>query len=91
MAYSGPFPAHFTGVTSEILVSGTNFSGGVTNAGTVSGGGIVVVSSTFLTGGIINTKLHFRLANRDQRLRQHDPGRDRRQRRHSRGQRRDSG
>jgi len=57
VAYSGPFPHTNTGVTSEILVSGTSFSGGVTNAGTIGSGGIVVVSSTFLTAGITNTKL----------------------------------
>ena len=57
MAYHGPFPVTFSGVTDEILVSGINFSGGVTNTGTVSGGGIVVVSSTLLPGGIVNTKV----------------------------------
>jgi hypothetical protein len=55
--FSGPFPATITGSTyTEILVSGTVFSGGVTNAGTINGAGIVVVSSTLLLpGGLVNT------------------------------------
>ena len=57
MAYNGPFPVNFTSATSEILVSGTSFSGGVTNAGTVGSGGIVVISSTIPSGAIANTGL----------------------------------
>jgi len=53
-AYQGPFPATVSGTFSEILVSSAVFSGGVTNIGVVSGAGVVVVSSTFQSGGFVN-------------------------------------
>jgi hypothetical protein len=56
-AYQGPFPATITSNYTKMLISNTAVSGGgVTNAGTVSGAGVVVASSTFLTGGFVNTK-----------------------------------
>jgi hypothetical protein len=54
MAYKGPFPYTNTGVTNQILVSGTTFSGSIVNSGTVGAGGIVVISSTFQSGGIVD-------------------------------------
>jgi hypothetical protein len=55
LAFTGPYPATFSGNTDAMVVSRTTFSGGVTNAGTIGGGGISVSSSTFLSGGIVDT------------------------------------
>jgi hypothetical protein len=46
MAYTGPFRHTNTGITGSITVSNTKFSGNVGNTGTISTGGIKVVSST---------------------------------------------
>ena len=40
-----------------MVISATTFSGGVTNAGTIGAGGVTVISSTFLTGGFLNSNL----------------------------------
>jgi hypothetical protein len=40
-----------------MVISATNFSGGVINAGTIGAGGVTVISSTFLTGGFLNSNL----------------------------------
>ena len=40
-----------------MVISATTFSGGVTNAGTIGAGGVAVTSSTFLTGGFLNSQL----------------------------------
>jgi hypothetical protein len=54
----GPYPTKFSGHTGTMLISATAFSGGVTNAGTIGpGGGVVITSSTFLTGGFLNTNI----------------------------------
>jgi hypothetical protein len=55
LAFTGPYPTTFSGNTDAMVVSRTTFSGGVTNAGTIGGGGISVSSSTFLSGGIVDT------------------------------------
>jgi hypothetical protein len=57
MAFTGPYPTKFSGHTSAMVISATNFSGGVTNAGTIGAGGVTVISSTFLTGGFLNSNL----------------------------------
>ena len=59
-AYSGPFPGGVAAGSafSEVNVHHTTFSGNVTNSGTISGGGIVVTSSTFLSGGIIDSGIN---------------------------------
>jgi hypothetical protein len=58
MAFTGPYPTKFSGHTGTMLISATAFSGGVTNAGTIGpGGGVVITSSTFLTGGFVNTNI----------------------------------
>ena len=56
-AYNGPFPGGVAaGSTfSAVNVHHTTFSGNVTNSGTIGGSGIVVTSSTFLSGGIIDS------------------------------------
>src|SRR6202140_3858424 len=54
MAFTGPYPTVFSGNTPAMLISHTTFSGGVTNAGTIGPGGISVISSTFLSGGIFD-------------------------------------
>jgi hypothetical protein len=51
MAYPGPFPVVFSGATSQIRVSHTTFSGGVSNTGTIGAGGIVLISGAFISGG----------------------------------------
>ena len=43
--------ANITGAYDEILVSHTDFSGGVVNTGTIGSGGISVISGAFLSGG----------------------------------------
>ena len=40
-----------------MVISATTFSGGVTNAGTIGAGGVTITSSTFLTGGFLNSNL----------------------------------
>jgi hypothetical protein len=58
MEFTGPYPTKFSGHTNAMLISATAFSGGVTNAGTIGpGGGVIITSSTFLTGGFVNTNL----------------------------------
>jgi hypothetical protein len=57
MAFTGPYPTKFSGHTTAMVISATNFSGGVTNAGTIGTGGVTVISSTFLTGGFLNSNL----------------------------------
>ena len=57
MAFTGPYPTKFSGHTSAMVISATNFSGGVTNAGTIGAGGVTVTSSTFVTGGFLNSNL----------------------------------
>jgi hypothetical protein len=57
MAFTGPYPTKFSGTASEMLISATTFSGGVTNAGTIGAGGVIVTSSTFQSGGFLNSKL----------------------------------
>jgi hypothetical protein len=57
MAFKGPYPTKFSGNTSAMLISATTFNGGVTNAGTIGAGGVIITSSTFLTGGFLNSKL----------------------------------
>jgi hypothetical protein len=64
MAFTGPYPTKFSGHTGSMLISATAFSGGVTNAGTIGpGGGVIITSSTFLTGGFVNTNLISSTAN----------------------------
>jgi hypothetical protein len=36
MPFKGPYPTKFSGSTTEMVISHTTFSGGVTNAGTIS-------------------------------------------------------
>jgi hypothetical protein len=55
VTFTGPYPTNFGGVTSAMLISATTFSGGVTNTGTIGAGGIDVVGSMLLSGGIIDT------------------------------------
>jgi len=50
-----PYPTTFSGNTDALVVSHTTFSGGLTNANTIGPGGISVSSSTFLSGGIVDT------------------------------------
>jgi hypothetical protein len=58
MAFTGPYPTKFSGHTDSMKISATVFSGSVTNAGTIGpGGGVIITSSTFLTGGFLNTNL----------------------------------
>ena len=57
MPFKGPYPTKFSGHTTAMIISGTTFSGGVTNAGTIGAGGISVISSTFLTAGLVDTGL----------------------------------
>ena len=57
MAFTGPYPTKFSGHTTAMVISATTFSGGVTNAGTIGPGGVTITSSTFLTGGFLNTNL----------------------------------
>src|SRR6476660_8403713 len=57
MAFTGPYPTKFSGTASAMLISATTFSGGVTNAGTIGAGGVIVTSSTFQSGGFLNSKL----------------------------------
>ena len=57
MTFTGPYPTKFSGNTNEMLISATAFSGGVTNAGTIGTGGVIVTSSTFQTGGFLNSSL----------------------------------
>ena len=57
MAFTGPYPTKFSGHTTAMVISATNFSGGVTNAGTIGTSGVTVISSTFLTGGFLNSNL----------------------------------
>jgi len=58
MAFTGPYPTKFSGHTNAMVISATAFSGGVTNAGTIGpGGGVIITSSTFLTGAFVNTNL----------------------------------
>ena len=57
MAFKGPYPTKFSGHTSAMVISATTFSGGVTNAGTIGAGGVTITSSTFLTGGFLNSNL----------------------------------
>ena len=46
----------FSGSTSSLIISGATFGGGVTNAGTIGTGGLVLESAAFLSGGeIIDT------------------------------------
>jgi len=47
-------PGTFTGTTSEWLISHTTFSGDVINAGVIGISGIVVISSTFTNGRLID-------------------------------------
>jgi len=56
MAFNGPYPTKFSG-TSVMVINATTFSGGVTNAGTIGPGGVTINSSTFLTGGFLNSNL----------------------------------
>ena len=44
-------PTVFTGQTSAMVISRATFSGGVTNAGTIGSGGILVESHAFISGG----------------------------------------
>ena len=53
MPFKGPYPTKFSGSTTAMVISHTTFSGGVTNAGTISSGGISVISGAFLSGGNI--------------------------------------
>jgi hypothetical protein len=58
MPFFGPYPTKFSGHTNTMVISATAFSGGVTNAGTIGpGGGVIITSSTFITGGFLNTNL----------------------------------
>src|ERR1700722_12164150 len=57
MEFTGPYPTKFSSHTNAMLISATAFSGGVTNAGTIGAGGVIITSSTFLTGGFVNTNL----------------------------------
>jgi hypothetical protein len=57
MAFTGPYPTTFSGHTDSMLISAATFTGGVTNAGTISPGGVTITSSTFLSGGFVNTNL----------------------------------
>ena len=59
MAFTGPYPTKFSGHTNAMVISATTFSGGVTNAGTIGAGGVTVISSTFLTGGFLNSNRSF--------------------------------
>jgi hypothetical protein len=52
MGYTGPFPYTNNGTVTSVTVSDTTFSGSVTNAGTISAGGITVIDSSF--GGIFD-------------------------------------
>jgi hypothetical protein len=36
MPFKGPYPTKFSGSTTAMVISHTTFSGGVTNAGTIS-------------------------------------------------------
>src|SRR5690348_6829152 len=57
MAFTGPYPTTFSGHTDSMKISATTFTGGVTNAGTISAGSVTITSSTFLSGGFVNTNL----------------------------------
>ena len=57
MAFTGPYPTIFSGHATAMVISATTFNGGVTNAGTIGPGGVTITSSTFLTGGFLNTNL----------------------------------
>jgi hypothetical protein len=57
MAISGPYPTKFSGHTTAMVISAATFTGGVTNAGTIGPNGVTITSSTFLSGGFINTNL----------------------------------
>jgi hypothetical protein len=55
MQITGPYPGIFNTAASEILVSHTTFSGSIINQGVIGTGGIVVIDSTFQSGGLTNT------------------------------------
>jgi hypothetical protein len=55
MPFKGPYPTVFGGNTPAMVISATTFDGGVTNVGTIGSGGISVIDSTFLSGGILDT------------------------------------
>jgi hypothetical protein len=55
MPITGPYPGIFNTAASEILVSHTTFSGSIINQGVIGTGGIVVIDSTFQSGGLTNT------------------------------------
>jgi hypothetical protein len=58
MAFTGPYPTKFIGLTDSMVISAKTFNGSVTNAGTIGpGAGVIITSSTFLTGGFVNTNL----------------------------------
>jgi hypothetical protein len=55
MQITGPYPGILNTAASEILVSHTTFSGSIINQGVIGTGGIVVIDSTFQSGGLTNT------------------------------------
>src|ERR1700721_3049765 len=50
--YTGPYPANITGANTCISVTGTSFTGNLTNSGTVTPGGISIDTST-VTGQVV--------------------------------------
>jgi hypothetical protein len=57
MAFAGPYPTKFSGHTDSMVINATTFTASVTNAGTIGPGGVTITSSTFLSGGFVNTNL----------------------------------
>ena len=54
MAYTGPYPVKFFFTTTAMVVSNTTFTGGITNSGMITPGGIIVENASTINGGIVD-------------------------------------